>query len=98
MEIKPTKKNSPAIHHGANRNNKPAEAYEKNGVGANYMEAAISRKPDPNTFSADQVSPRTLAMRVAIGNPGRDDVKTDGIEMRGAGAATKGRMSRGPMA
>jgi len=24
--------------------------------------------------------------------------KTDGIEMRGAGAATKGRMSRGPMA
>jgi hypothetical protein len=24
--------------------------------------------------------------------------KTDGIEMRGAGAATKGKMSRGPMA
>jgi hypothetical protein len=26
------------------------------------------------------------------------ETKTDGIEMRGAGAATKGRMSRGPMA
>ena len=26
------------------------------------------------------------------------EVKTSGIEMRGAGAATKGRMSRGPMA
>jgi hypothetical protein len=27
-----------------------------------------------------------------------DEVKTSGIEMRGAGAATKGRMCRGPMA
>lgn len=27
-----------------------------------------------------------------------DEVKTDGIKMRGAGAATKGVMSRGPMA
>ncbi len=26
------------------------------------------------------------------------ETKTDGIEMRGAGAATKGRMCRGPMA
>lgn len=26
------------------------------------------------------------------------DVKTDGIEMRGYGAATKGKMCRGPMA
>jgi len=27
-----------------------------------------------------------------------EEVKTNGIEMRGAGAATKGRISRGPMA
>ena len=33
---------------------------------------------------------------VAIGN--NDEVKTSGIKMRGAGAATKGTMSRGPMA
>ena len=33
---------------------------------------------------------------VAIGN--NDEVKTDGIKMRGTGAATKGLMSRGPMA
>ena len=60
--------------------------------------AAVSTKTDPNTLSADKVNPRTLAMRVAIGNPGRDDVKTTGIETRGNGAATKGRMARGPMA
>jgi hypothetical protein len=36
-------------------------------------------------------------MTVSIGNKNRPP-KTDGIEMRGAGAATKGRMSRGPMA
>ena len=33
---------------------------------------------------------------VSIGN--NDDVKTSGIKMRGTGAATKGVMSRGPMA
>jgi hypothetical protein len=80
------------------KNNKPAEAYMKNGFGVEHMKAATNVRPDPNSLSADQVSPRTLAMRVAIGNPGRDDVKTDGIKMRGTGAATKGTMSRGPMA
>lgn len=33
---------------------------------------------------------------VSLGN--NDEVKTTGIKMRGAGAATKGVMSRGPMA
>jgi hypothetical protein len=33
---------------------------------------------------------------VSIGN--NDEVKTSGIKMRGTGAATKGTMSRGPMA
>lgn len=33
---------------------------------------------------------------VSIGN--NDDVKTSGVKMRGTGAATKGVMSRGPMA
>lgn len=62
------------------------------------MEDSISRKPDPNSLSADQVTPKTIAMRVSAGNPGRDDVKTTGIETRGNGCATKGRMARGPMA
>jgi len=38
------------------------------------------------------------ARRVSMGNPARDDVKTDGIKIRGTGAATKGLMARGPMA
>ena len=40
-------------------------------------------------------------MNISVGNISKSigkGVKTDGIEMRGAGAATKGRMCRGPMA
>ena len=66
--------------------------------GAEVVAAAVSTKPDPNTLSSDKVNPSTLAMRVSVGNPGRDDVKTTGIETRGNGCATKGRMARGPMA
>ena len=62
------------------------------------MKDAVSRKPDPNTLSAGQMNPGTLAARVSAGNPARDDVKTTGIKMRGVGAATKGTMCRGPMA
>ena len=62
------------------------------------MKDAISRKPDPNTLAANQMNPRTLAGRVSAGDPARDDVKTTGIETRGNGCATKGRMARGPMA
>jgi hypothetical protein len=53
---------------------------------------------DPNTLSANQVTPSTGTMRVSAGDPGRDDVKTTGIKIRGTGAATKGVMARGPMA
>jgi len=53
---------------------------------------------DPNTLSANQVNQYTPAMRVSAGDPGADDVKTSGIKMRGTGCATKGLMSRGPMA
>ena len=62
------------------------------------MKDAISRKPDPNTLAANQMKPGTVAGRVSAGDPARDDVKTTGIKMRGAGAATKGTMCRGPMA
>jgi len=52
----------------------------------------------PNTLSSREVTPSSGAMRVSMGNPARDDVKTTGIETRGNGAATKGRIARGPMA
>jgi lipoate-protein ligase A len=53
---------------------------------------------DPNTLAANQVTNKTQAMRVSMGDPGKNDVKTDGIKIRGTGAATKGVMARGPMA
>jgi hypothetical protein len=52
----------------------------------------------PNTLNARAVTPSSGAMRVSMGNPARDNVKTTGIETRGNGAATKGRIARGPMA
>jgi len=62
----------------------------KAGAGMKVMQ-------DPNTLSAKQISPRTVAARVSAGDPAADDVKTSGIKMRGTGCATKGVMSRGPM-
>ena len=57
-----------------------------------------TKKVDPSTLNARQLSPRTGVQRVSAGDPSANDVKTDGIKMRGAGAATKGTMCRGPMA
>jgi len=60
---------------------------------------AVSRPPDPNTLLAKQSTPSVKNVaRVSLGDPASDAVKTTGIKMRGAGAATKGFMSRGPMA
>ena len=58
---------------------------------------AVSRKPDPTRQVAGDFKPGKPAARVSLGDPDRDDVKTSGIKMRGAGAAIKGVMSRGPM-
>lgn len=73
-----------------------AEPHSPTG-GAINVQASVSRKPDPNTLSSDQIKPSTLAARVSAGNPDRDDVKTTGIETRGNGCATKGRTARGPL-
>ena len=42
----------------------------------------------------------TTTMKMSVGNynNGQNETKTSGIKMRGTGAATKGVMSRGPMA
>jgi hypothetical protein len=63
-----------------------------------HTEVPASDKSDPQTKNAKQLGPRTGVQRVSAGDPGANDVKTTGIKMRGAGAATKGFMSRGPMA
>jgi hypothetical protein len=55
-------------------------------------------RPDPNTMKANQFMPgEQPTPRVALGDRIREP-KTTGIKMRGTGAATKGVMSRGPMA
>jgi len=50
---------------------------------------------EPNRSKADTVD-------MSVGNisksAGNETVKTDGIKIRGTGAATKGVMARGPMA
>jgi hypothetical protein len=62
------------------------------------MKANNAKVVDPNTLAAKSVNPSTPAMRVSMGDPGADDVKTTGMKQRGSGAATKGFTSRGPMA
>ena len=56
-------------------------------------------RPDPNTMAANGSEPggNVPARRVSLGDITREP-KTTGIKMRGTGAATKGVMSRGPMA
>ena len=56
-------------------------------------------RPDPNTMTAKGSMPggTVPTRRVSLGDP-TAPAKTTGIKMRGTGAATKGVMSRGPMA
>ena len=77
-----------------------AEPHTMKGKTMNAKDAmmAVSRPPDPNTLAANKIKPAQPAMRVSAGDPNADDVKTAGMKMRGTGAATKGVMSRGPMA
>ena len=89
-QVKPTTKNSPPVKTGANRDNKPASAYA-----GRYKEAAPELKARANMSKLDTVD-------AGIGNisksAGDIPAKTTGVKMRGAGAATKGVMARGPMA
>jgi hypothetical protein len=102
-QIPATTKNSPPIHHGANRDNKPAEAYEvpHHMNGKTFNASAIEENPDhPDIGMAVKMPKRhnwtPLNGGVSIGN--MDEVKTTGVKIRGTGAAIKGIISRGPMA
>jgi len=76
-----------------------AEPHTMKGTAMSAKDAmlSVSRKPDPTRQVAGDFKPGKPAARVSLGDPDRDDVKTEGIKMRGTGAATKGVMSRGPM-
>ncbi len=60
--------------------------------------ADIHYSQDPNKLKSQQMGHGTGTPRVSAGDPGRNDVKTDGITIRGCGAATNGTKARGPMA
>jgi len=49
----------------------------------------------PNRSKLDSLD---VSVGYASKSAGNEPIKTDGIKMRGTGAATKGLMSRGPMA
>ena len=63
----------------------------------NVPNADIYFNEDPNTLKAQDIGKNSGTPRVSLGNPTRP-AKTDGITIRGCGAATKGTKARGPMA
>ena len=63
----------------------------------NVPNADIHFSQDPNKLQAQQIGKQTGTPRVSAGDPARGP-KTDGITIRGCGAATKGTKARGPMA
>jgi hypothetical protein len=89
-QVKPTTKNSPKVVTGANRDNKPAEAYANR-----YKEALPALNARPNRSKLDTYDVSVGAISKSAGN---EPTKTTGIKVRGTGAATKGLMARGPMA
>ena len=70
-----------------------AEPHHPDGKGMTVNELDQSRSGPRYSVLDD--------MRVSVGSINRDggpEIKTSGIETRGNGAATKGRIARGPMA
>ena len=69
--------------------NKPADKYAKNGTSVADGMSGVVKKGNPMD---------ALNISVAGISKGQLGEKTDGIKIRGTGAATKGTMARGPMA
>lgn len=69
--------------------NKPADKYAKNGTTVADGMAGVVKKGNP----MDE-----LKISVAGISKSQFGEKTDGIKIRGTGAATKGTKARGPMA
>mgnify|MGYP000228662035 CR=1 FL=1 len=88
--VKPTTKNSPPVKTGANRDNKPAMTYANR-----YKEGLTQLASRPNKSKLSELD---VSVGAESKSAGDEKVKTDGIKVRGTGAATKGLMARGPMA
>ena len=78
------------------KNNLPASAYAKPHT-MSGKSVTVEENPGKGANRS-----KLDVMDVSIGriskSAGNETVKTDGIKIRGTGAATKGVMSRGPMA
>jgi len=111
-KVPATSKNSPAVVIGKNKDNRsaaqstgteffpadtaqPLEKYVQPRPNPNSTDIHFSQ--DPNKLRSQEISKQTGVQRVSVGDPARP-AKTEGITMRGYGAATKGIKSRGPMA
>ena len=77
-------------------NNKPASAYAKPHTMSGKA-VSVEKNPGklPNRSKLDTYDVSVGGISKSAGN---ETVKTSGIKMRGTGCATKGVMSRGPMA
>jgi len=92
-QVKPTKKDSPAIHRASDVNNGSAAEYAKPHDMKGRPVGPSAAFTDPEFEKKKNWVP---LMGVSITMD--DRVKDDGIKIRGTGAATKGVMARGPMA
>ena len=78
------------------KNNLPASAYAKpHTMSGKSVTVVENPGKEPNRSKLDTYDISLGAISKSAGN---EPTKTTGIKMRGAGAATKGFMSRGPMA
>jgi hypothetical protein len=108
--VKPTSADAYPLGHA--KENKDASAYTGfsypsgggNDIGVykqpmpNSNNADFKDSVNPNSRAAKDVGPSTLAMNVSIGDSGANRVNPHGVgEMRGYGAATKGRKISGKM-
>jgi hypothetical protein len=96
-----TTKNSPAVKVGKGKTNGPGAEYAPPHTMSGERISPKSDSyvtEDPNTLTSKQLNRNQGTLRVSMGDPGADDVKTEGIMTRGNGAAERGRTARGPMA
>lgn len=101
--IPATKKNSPAIKTGKGKTDGPAAEYAPphTMTGKRFAVDAIEKNPEHPMIGTSAEMPTRknwtpLNGGVSIGHD--DKIETEGIKIRGTGAAERGVMSRGPMA
>ena len=76
-------------------NNKPASAYVGRAKEGVYAQDGTNPGFGPNRSKLDTMD---LCVANISTSAGGEKTKTDGVKIRGTGAATKGTMARGPMA